>query len=54
MRSHGQSEAARIAESAKRPVEDERQQAVVQMRQVPGTLSRSLASNIVGESLEDV
>ncbi len=53
MRTQAQSEAARITESAKRQVEAERQQAVVQLRQEVGTLSTSLASKIVGESLED-
>ena len=53
MRSQAQAEAARITESAKRQVEAERQQAVVQLRQEVGTLSTSLASKIVGESLED-
>jgi F-type H+-transporting ATPase subunit b len=53
MRSQAQSEAARITESAQRQVEAERQQAVVQLRQEVGTLSTSLASKIVGESLED-
>jgi F-type H+-transporting ATPase subunit b len=53
MRGQAQAEAARITESAKRQVEAERQQAVVQLRQEVGTLSTSLASKIVGESLED-
>ena len=53
MRTQAQAEAARITESAKRQVEAERQQAVVQLRQEVGTLSTSLASKIVGESLED-
>ena len=53
MRGQAQAEAARIAESARRQVEAERQQAVVQLRQEVGTLSTSLASKIVGESLED-
>ena len=53
MRSQAQAEAARITEQAKRQVEAERQQAVVQLRQEVGTLSTSLASKIVGESLED-
>ena len=53
MRTQAQSEAARITESAKRQVEAERQQAVVSLRQEVGTLSTSLASKIVGESLED-
>ena len=53
MRSQAQAEAARITESAKRQVDAERQQAVVQLRQEVGTLSTTLASKIVGESLED-
>ena len=53
MRTQAQAEAARITESAKRQVEAERQQAVVQLRREVGTLSTSLASKIVGESLED-
>ena len=53
MRAQAQAEAARITESAKRQVEAERQQAVVQLRQEVGTLSTALASKIVGESLED-
>lgn len=53
MRSQAQAEAARITEAAKRQVEAERQQAVVQLRQEVGTLSTTLASKIVGESLED-
>ncbi len=53
MRQQAQAEANRITESAKRQVEAERQQAVVQLRQEVGTLSTTLASKIVGESLED-
>ncbi len=53
MREQAQAEAARITESAKRQVEAERQQAVVQLRQEVGALSTTLASKIVGESLED-
>ena len=53
MRGQAQAEAARITEAAKRQVEAERQQAVVQLRQEVGTLSTSLESKIVGESLED-
>jgi F-type H+-transporting ATPase subunit b len=53
MRAQAQAEAARITEAAQRQVEAERQQAVVQLRQEVGTLSTSLASKIVGESLED-
>ena len=53
LRSQANAEAARITESAKRQIEAERQQAVVQLRQEVGTLSTTLASKIVGESLED-
>ncbi len=53
MREQAQAEANRITESAKRQVEAERQQAVVQLRQEVGTLSTTLASKIVGESLEN-
>jgi F-type H+-transporting ATPase subunit b len=53
MRGQAQAEAARITESAKRQVDAERQQAVVQLRQEVGTLSTDLASKIVGESLQD-
>ncbi len=53
MRSQAQAEATRITEAAKRQVEAERQQAVVQLRQEVGALSTTLASKIVGESLED-
>lgn len=53
MRAQAQAEAARITEAAKRQVEAERQQAVVQLRQEVGSLSTTLASKIVGESLED-
>ena len=53
MRAQAQAESTRITEAAKRQVEAERQQAVVQLRQEVGSLSTSLASKIVGESLED-
>ena len=53
MRGQAQAEAARITESAKRQVEAERQQAVVSLRQEVGAMSTTLASKIVGESLED-
>jgi F-type H+-transporting ATPase subunit b len=52
LRSQAQAEASRITESAKRQIEAERQQAVVQLRQEVGTLSTTLASKIVGESLD--
>lgn len=53
LRSQANAEATRITESAKRQIEAERQQAVVQLRQEVGTMSTMLASKIVGESLED-
>lgn len=53
LREKAQAEAARITESAKRQIEAERQQAVVSLRSEVGTLSTTLASRIVGESLED-
>ena len=53
LRAQANAESARIADSAKRQVEAERQQAVVQLRQEIGTLSTTLASKIVGESLQD-
>jgi F-type H+-transporting ATPase subunit b len=52
MRGRAQSEATRITESAQRQIDAERQQAVVQLRQEVGTLSTTLASKIVGESLD--
>lgn len=52
MRGQAQAEAARITESAKRQIDAERQQAVISLRQEVGTLSTTLASKIVGESLE--
>ena len=52
MRGQAQAEATRITESAKRQIDAERQQAVVQLRQEVGTLSTTLASKIVGESLD--
>lgn len=53
LREKAQAEASRITESAKRQIEAERQQAVVSLRSEVGTLSTTLASRIVGESLED-
>ena len=46
-------EAARIAETAQRQIEAERQQAAVSLRADVGSLATELASKIVGESLED-
>ncbi|KGN39318.1 ATP synthase subunit B [Knoellia subterranea KCTC 19937] len=53
LREKAQAEANRITESAKRQIEAERQQAVVSLRSEVGALSTTLASRIVGESLED-
>lgn len=53
MRNQANAEATRITESAKRQIEAERQQAVVSLRQEVGAMSTTLASKIVGESLED-
>ena len=53
LRRQANAEATRITEPAKRQIEAERQQAVVQLRQAVGTMSTALASKIVGESLED-
>ena len=53
MRNQANAEAARITESAKRQIEAERQQAIVSLRQEVGSMSTTLASKIVGESLED-
>ncbi|MDO5503437.1 MAG: F0F1 ATP synthase subunit B [Actinomycetia bacterium] len=53
MRTQANAEAARITESAKRQIEAERQQAIVSLRQEVGSMSTTLASKIVGESLED-
>ena len=53
LRSQANAEATRITESAKRQIEAERQQAVVSLRQEVGAMSTTLASKIVGESLED-
>ena len=53
LRTRAQDEAARIAETAQRQIEAERQQAAVQLRTDVGALATELASKIVGESLED-
>lgn len=53
LRARAQDEAARIAETAQRQIEAERQQAAVQLRADVGALATELASKIVGESLED-
>lgn len=52
-RTRAQEEASRIAETAQRQIEAERQQAAVSLRADVGTLATQLASKIVGESLED-
>jgi len=52
-RTRAQEEAARIAETAQRQIDAERQQAAVSLRADVGTLATQLASKIVGESLED-
>jgi F-type H+-transporting ATPase subunit b len=46
-------DAGRIAETAQRQIEAERQQAAVSLRNDVGALATELASKIVGESLED-
>jgi F-type H+-transporting ATPase subunit b len=48
-----QDEAARIADTARKQIEAERQQAAVSLRADVGTLATELASKIVGESLAD-
>lgn len=53
MREQAQAEASRIAAAAQQQIQAERQQAVVQLRGEVGTMATSLASRIVGESLED-
>lgn len=52
LRAQAQAEANRITESAKRQIDAERHQALVQLRREVGTLSTTLASKIVGESLD--
>ncbi|MFZ0158656.1 MAG: F0F1 ATP synthase subunit B [Kineosporiaceae bacterium] len=52
MRERAQVEANRITVAAQQQIQAERQQAVVQLRSEVGTLATSLASKIVGESLE--
>ncbi|HEY0118324.1 MAG TPA: F0F1 ATP synthase subunit B [Cellulomonas sp.] len=48
-----QDEAVRIADTARKQIEAERQQASVALRAEVGTLATALASKIVGESLTD-
>ena len=53
MREQAQTEAARIKATAQAQLEAERSQLIVQLRQEIGGLATTLASRIVGESLED-
>ncbi|MGN8246677.1 F0F1 ATP synthase subunit B [Cellulomonas soli] len=53
LRAKANEDAARIAETAQRQIEAERQQAAVTLKADVGTLATELASKIVGESLED-
>jgi F-type H+-transporting ATPase subunit b len=53
LREQAQSEAARIVRHAHLQIEAERQQVVQQLRTQVGTMATTLASRIVGESLED-
>ena len=53
MREQAQAEAARIVEHAHTQIEADRQAAVTSLRNEVGTLATTLASRIVGESLED-
>ncbi|WP_435742177.1 F0F1 ATP synthase subunit B [Nocardioides sp. SYSU DS0663] len=53
MREQAQAEASRIVEHGKTQIEAERQQAVTSLRAEVGALATTLASRIVGESLED-
>jgi F-type H+-transporting ATPase subunit b len=53
MRQQAQTEATRILEHSHNQIEAERQQAVASLRAEVGALATSLASRIVGESLDD-
>jgi F-type H+-transporting ATPase subunit b len=53
MRQQAQTEATRIIEHSHNQIEAERQQAVASLRAEVGALATSLASRIVGESLDD-
>lgn len=53
MRQQAEAEASRITTAAQQQIQAERQQAVVQLRGEVGTMATTLASKIVGESLED-
>lgn len=53
MREQAQSEAKRLTEQAHQQIEADKSQALNQLRSEVGTLATTLASRIVGESLED-
>jgi F-type H+-transporting ATPase subunit b len=53
LRRKAQDEAGRIADTSRKQIEAERQQASVSLRTEVGTLATELASKIVGESLAD-
>src|SRR6185437_4515779 len=53
MREQAQNEAERITTSAHAQIEAERQQALTSLRSEVGEMATTLASRIVGESLED-
>ncbi len=53
MREQAQTEASRIAAAAQQQIQAEHQQAVVQLRGEVGSMATTLASRIVGESLQD-
>jgi F-type H+-transporting ATPase subunit b len=53
MRQEAQAEARRLTEAAQAQIEAERQQALTSLRSEVGQMATTLASRIVGESLED-
>jgi F-type H+-transporting ATPase subunit b len=53
LREQAQAEAARITAQAQTQIAAERQQAVISLRSEVGSLATTLASRVVGESLED-
>ena len=53
MRQQAQDEAARITANAQKQIEAERQQALTSLRNEVGAMATTLASRIVGETLED-
>jgi F-type H+-transporting ATPase subunit b len=53
MRAKAQEEAERIVSTAHKQVDAERQQALTQLRTEVGSMASTLASRIVGESLDD-